>query len=41
MEITEGNEGSFGIEVVLQDGDKTAPCCPHGEVTIKGKHEFH
>lgn len=31
MEKNEASEESFGIEIVLPDGDKPAPCCPHGQ----------
>uniref|UniRef100_UPI0037E9AA80 rRNA N6-adenosine-methyltransferase ZCCHC4 n=1 Tax=Semicossyphus pulcher TaxID=241346 RepID=UPI0037E9AA80 len=34
MDITEANDDTFGIEVILQDGDKTAPCCPHGPTLL-------
>lgn len=32
MDKTETNDDSFGIEVILSDGDKSAPCCPHGKL---------
>lgn len=42
MDITEANSDSVGIEVILPEEGKTAPCCPHGpallfeKVTNKG-----
>ncbi|XP_022063926.1 rRNA N6-adenosine-methyltransferase ZCCHC4 [Acanthochromis polyacanthus] len=44
MDITEEQDESFGIEVVLPDDGKPAPCCPHGptllfEKVAKGSKE--
>lgn len=41
MDVTEAADESFGIEVILPEGEKTAPCCPHGptllfEKVVKG-----
>ncbi|XP_028420195.1 rRNA N(6)-adenosine-methyltransferase ZCCHC4 [Perca flavescens] len=34
MDVTEANDDSFGIEVILPQGGKTAPCCPHGPTLL-------
>lgn len=37
MDKTEDNDESFGIEVIVPDGDKTTPCCPHGKSKCTGQ----
>uniref|UniRef100_A0A3Q3X8E1 GRF-type domain-containing protein n=1 Tax=Mola mola TaxID=94237 RepID=A0A3Q3X8E1_MOLML len=34
MDTTEAGNDSFGIDVILSDGDKPAPCCPHGPTLL-------
>ncbi|KAK5876274.1 hypothetical protein CesoFtcFv8_027260 [Champsocephalus esox] len=34
MDVPDANDDSFGIEVILPDGVKTAPCCPHGPTLL-------
>uniref|UniRef100_A0A673B9E8 GRF-type domain-containing protein n=1 Tax=Sphaeramia orbicularis TaxID=375764 RepID=A0A673B9E8_9TELE len=34
MDVTDAKDDSFGIEVILPDGDKKAPCCPHGPTLL-------
>ncbi|XP_073331364.1 rRNA N6-adenosine-methyltransferase ZCCHC4 [Pagrus major] len=34
MDVTEAIDDSFGIDVIFPDGDKTAPCCPHGPTLL-------
>ncbi|XP_060887103.1 rRNA N6-adenosine-methyltransferase ZCCHC4 [Labrus mixtus] len=34
MDITEAHDDTFGIEVILEEGSKTAPCCPHGPTLL-------
>ncbi|KAL3046761.1 rRNA N6-adenosine-methyltransferase ZCCHC4 [Trematomus bernacchii] len=34
MDVPDANNDSFGIEVILPDGGKTAPCCPHGPTLL-------
>uniref|UniRef100_A0A3Q3AXK3 rRNA N(6)-adenosine-methyltransferase ZCCHC4 n=1 Tax=Kryptolebias marmoratus TaxID=37003 RepID=A0A3Q3AXK3_KRYMA len=34
MDLTESNPDGLGIEVILPDGDKPAPCCPHGPTLL-------
>lgn len=28
-------DDTFGIEVILSEGDKKAPCCPHGKIKYR------
>ena len=35
MDTTEASNDSFGIDVILSDGDKPAPSCPHGTFTAQ------
>ena len=37
MDATDANDDAFGIDVIFPDGDKTAPCCPHGKSTSTAK----
>ncbi|KAM6908873.1 rRNA N(6)-adenosine-methyltransferase ZCCHC4 [Xenentodon cancila] len=44
MDINDENTDSLGIEVIIPEGGKTAPCCPHGpallfEKTCAGRDE--
>lgn len=34
MDVTAPNDESFSIEVILSEGGKTAPCCPHGPTLL-------
>uniref|UniRef100_A0A4W6DGF4 GRF-type domain-containing protein n=1 Tax=Lates calcarifer TaxID=8187 RepID=A0A4W6DGF4_LATCA len=34
MDVAEAYDDSFGIEVILPEGGKTAPCCPHGPTLL-------
>ncbi|XP_069015204.1 rRNA N6-adenosine-methyltransferase ZCCHC4 [Embiotoca jacksoni] len=34
MDVTETHEEDLGIEIVLPEGGKTAPCCPHGPTLL-------
>ncbi|XP_071397832.1 rRNA N6-adenosine-methyltransferase ZCCHC4 [Centroberyx affinis] len=34
MDVSGANDDSFGIEVILPEGDKKAPSCPHGPTLL-------
>ncbi|XP_037538011.1 rRNA N6-adenosine-methyltransferase ZCCHC4 [Nematolebias whitei] len=34
MDLTESNSDSLRVEVILSDGGKPAPCCPHGPTLL-------
>ncbi|XP_062300814.1 rRNA N6-adenosine-methyltransferase ZCCHC4 [Scomber scombrus] len=34
MDTSATADESFGIEVIIPEGDKTAPCCPHGPTLL-------
>lgn len=34
MDTNEGNSNSLGVEVIIPEDGKTAPCCPHGELSV-------
>lgn len=34
MDVAAAADDTFGIEVIVAEGDKTAPCCPHGPTLL-------
>lgn len=34
MDVTEANDDTFGIEVILPEDGKTAPSCLHGKAEM-------